>query len=90
MAGRDFWLRCDNCRRSLDVRADEPMQLVMAFKPSLFPWPIPKTHPQEHRHRCRNCGFVTVLIPAGQSAGAEHGVDHAPLDDSWRAITVKS
>lgn len=78
---KEFWLRCENCRRGVNVQADEILQLAVVFKPSLFPWQIPKMHPREHRHRCRFCGFVSVLIPA---TAAE-----SPLDDSWRDVIVK-
>lgn len=75
-----YWLRCDNCRRSADIPAETPMEMAVTFKPSLFPWPIPKVHPKEVRHRCRHCGFVTVLVPQENSA----------LTGSWRdSIVVK-
>lgn len=72
-----YTLHCMHCGHSLDESADEPMQLVAMFKPSLLPMLIPKTHPLEQRRRCRSCGYVNVFHPVG-------------LTHNWRAVTLKS
>jgi hypothetical protein len=64
------------------------MQLVALFKPSLVPITIPKAHEREHRHRCRQCGWVNVFVPL---SAVPKERERAPvLTESWRSITVKS
>jgi hypothetical protein len=75
----DFWLRCDNCNRSLDDAAAQSMQLVVRFKPEAFPWTLPRLDEGEHRNRCRFCGWVHIFIPAEKSL----------LTPNWRDISIK-
>lgn len=64
-----FSLICEKCGHTLPETADQAMQLVGLFKPSLVAI-VARTHAGEIRRRCRHCGFVNVFHPV--------------LTESWR------
>lgn len=85
------WLKCDNCNKDLQMEARAEMQLAVRFKPSLFTRALDQLHPEEHRHRCRACGWVNVFVPSA-SVAAEQGRNarNSLLTPSWRDVTLKS
>lgn len=62
-----FWLKCDACNMELKAEAETAMQLVIRFKPSLFPRSLDEIDPREKRYRCRSCGWVSVFVPASNT-----------------------
>jgi hypothetical protein len=85
------WLKCDHCNKELRVEADQTMQLAVRFKPSLFPLSVGQLHPEEHRHRCRACGWVNVFVPsASVAAERQCTARRSLLTPSWRDVTLKS
>lgn len=80
------WLKCDNCNKGLRTETDQAMELAVRFKPSLFPVAIDPIHPQEHRQRCRSCGWVNVFVPSASMTAERMSL----LTPSWRRVTVKS
>jgi hypothetical protein len=81
------WLKCDNCNKGLGAAADQEMQLAVRFKPSLFPVRVAPLHPQEHRQRCRACGWVNIFVPSASTAAEQR---NPLLTPSWRDVTVKA
>jgi hypothetical protein len=80
------WLRCDACNKDLRP-LDQPMQLAVRFKPSIFTQAIAQIHPDEHRQRCRSCGWVNVFVPSA-SVAAER--QNSLLTPSWRTVSLKA
>lgn len=83
------WLKCDNCNKDLrEAEVGQAMQLAVRFKPSLFPQSLGQLHHEEHRQRCRSCGWVNIFVPSASEAG--EGSRNPLLTPSWRHITLKS
>lgn len=85
------WLKCDHCNKDLRVEADTGMQLAVRFKPSLFRRALDQLHPDEHRVRCRSCGWVNIFVPsASVAAEREDSARNSLLTPSWRTVSLKS
>jgi hypothetical protein len=81
------WLKCDHCNKELRAETDQEMQLAVRFKPSLFPLVVGQLHPEEHRHRCRACGWVNIFVPSASSAADQ---PNSLLTPSWRHVSLKA
>jgi hypothetical protein len=85
----NVWLKCDSCNKDLRAaEVDQAMQLAVRFKPSICTQAIAQLHPQEHRQRCRSCGWVNVFVPSASVAAGREQI--SLLTPPRRTVTLKS
>lgn len=83
------WLKCDNCNKELQAETSQGMQLAVRFKPSVFQRSLEPLCPDEHRQRCRSCGWVNVFVPSAPSAADPPPRQNSLLTSNWRHVTLK-